>query len=196
VGRACIPLGLRSRWATPRLSKATRLLIGPVLYSELATWGNGVTKGEFGECSTSELTAECCRNSLLQGEGRQNPNCAPGLALLVGTRTSLSVAFSLLSIGLCRILGLVVSPGARSRTRASRSWCFVTRCVLSNASSTPGFATVLPIERSSRHSADCCLASGGAPSWSPRTRCCGGTGTRPNRSGAGGGSSVAPVGRR
>jgi hypothetical protein len=42
-------------------------LIGPVLYSELATWGNGVTKGEFGECSASELTAECCRNSLLQG---------------------------------------------------------------------------------------------------------------------------------
>ena len=80
-----------------------------MLYSELATWGNGVTKGEFGECSASELTAECCRNSLLQGEGRQNPNCAPGLALLVGTRTSLSVALSLLYIGLCRILGLVVS---------------------------------------------------------------------------------------
>jgi Domain of unknown function (DUF1918) len=44
-----------------------------------------------------------------RGEGRQDPNWASGLALLAGDRPSSSVASSLLYIGLCRILGLVVS---------------------------------------------------------------------------------------
>src|ERR1019366_3310369 len=41
--------------------------------------------------------------------GRQNPNCARGLALLLEARASSTVAFSLLYIGLSRIVGLVVS---------------------------------------------------------------------------------------
>ena len=131
-----------------------------------------------------------------RGVGRQMRIRALGLALLVESghhpawpsRSSTSACVGS-SASSCRL-------GARSRRRTSRSWCSATRCVFSNASCTLGFAIGLPIERSSLHSADCCLATGGAPSWSPLTPCCDGTGKRPNTSGAGGGSGVAPVDRR
>ena len=44
-----------------------------------------------------------------QGEGHQNHDQASGLALRVTVRSWSAVAFSLLYVGLCRILGLVVS---------------------------------------------------------------------------------------
>jgi hypothetical protein len=131
-----------------------------------------------------------------RGVRRQNPNWPSGLVLLVGARPSSNVAFSLLCIGLCRISPSSCRPDEPSRKRTSRSWCSGTRCVFSSASCTPEFAIGLPIGRSSLHSADCFLATGGAPFWSPPTRCCGGTGMRPRTNGAGGGSDVAAAGGR
>src|SRR5665213_716910 len=73
------------------------------------TAGTSVTPKMGAPSATSWSSTTRSISSVSRAVGRQNPNCAPGLALLVGTRTSLSVAFSLLYIGLCRILGLVVS---------------------------------------------------------------------------------------
>jgi transposase len=80
---------------------------------ENRSWGCIRIQGEMRKLgirvSASSIRRVLRRHRLGPAEGHQNPDQAPQLALDIDVRPSSTVAFSLLYVGLCRILGLIAS---------------------------------------------------------------------------------------
>jgi hypothetical protein len=94
-----------------------------------------------------------------QGEGHQNPDQGPELALSAATGQHRAVAFSLVYVGLCRVLALVVSFRRCDVDKDVELSC-ATRCVFWSASSIVGLGGLRAAVTS---------AAGRSATWPPST---------------------------